>query len=108
MFIKILLVEFFLNCKLVHTVINRRIIQVRTGRKVENSNLILENKMAELNQNKKSQKPGWQDSVGKPLFYLGNKLDTTQMFTGIRQNACSKVIRKLGRKTPISWLLIKN
>ena len=70
MFIKILLVEFFLNCKLVHTVINSRIIQVRTGRKVENSNFILENKMAELNQNKKSQKPGWQDSVGKPYFIL--------------------------------------
>ena len=34
----------------------------------------------------------------KPLFYLGNKSHTTQRFTHILQNRCSKSIKKFVRK----------
>ena len=67
MFIKILLAEFFLNCKLVHTSrSNQQTDELFTLGLVErfkNSNFILESKMAELNQNKKLQQLGWPDSL---------------------------------------------
>ena len=67
MFIKILLEEFFLNCKLVHTSrSNQQTDELFTLGLVErfkNSNFILESKMAELNQNKKLQQLGWSDSL---------------------------------------------
>ena len=41
--------------------------------RLKNSDLILESKMAELNQNKKSQQPGWPDSVWK--LYLISEIN---------------------------------
>ena len=38
--------------------------------RLKSSDLILESKMVELNQNKKSQQPGWPDSVWKLYFIL--------------------------------------
>ena len=60
MFIKILLAEFsyIVNSYILLAVIDRLIIHVRTGKKVEKQRFILESKMAELNQNKRSQQPG--------------------------------------------------
>ena len=63
---------------------------------LKNSDLILESKMAELNQNKISLKPGWPDSVWK--LYLGNKSHTTQLFSRILQNDCSKKTWDKGAK----------
>ena len=65
--------------------------------RLKNSNLILESKIAELNLNKKSQQPGWPDSV-KTLLYLGNKSHTTQLFTRILQNGFSKKTCEKGAK----------
>ena len=42
-----------------------------------------------LNQNKNSKQPCWPDSVWT-LFYLRNKSHTSQLFTRILQNGCSK------------------
>ena len=65
MFIKVLSGEIFEAVKqcIVSAVINRQISDARTGRKVECSNLVLESKMAELNQNKKSKQADWADAV---------------------------------------------
>ena len=41
----------------------------------------------------------------KTLFYLGNKSHTTQLFTRILQMV---ILRKLERKAPSSFLLMKN
>ena len=45
--------------------------------RLKNGDLILESKMAELNQNEKSQQPGWPNSVWKLYFILEIYLNTT-------------------------------
>ena len=42
----------------------------RTGKKIENSDFILESKMAELNRNKNSKQRDWLDVVWKLYFIL--------------------------------------
>ena len=64
-----------------------RLLTLGLVKRLKNSDFILKNKMAELNQNKKSQQPVWPDSVWK-------------LFTCILQNGLSKSIRKLARKAP--------
>ena len=66
---------------------------------LKNIDLILENKMAELNQKKKKFLTTWLTRFCvKTLFYLGSKSHSTQLFTLILQNGCSKKTWKKGAK----------
>ena len=65
--------------------------------RLKNSDLILESKMAELNQNK-SYNNRLTRSCVKTLFYLGNESHTTQLFTCILQNGFSKKTCEKGAK----------
>ena len=66
--------------------------------RLKNSDLILESKMAELNQNKKSQQPGWPDSVWKLYFILEINHIQHNYLQVFYENGYSKSIRKLAWK----------
>ena len=63
---------------------------------LKNIDLILENKMAELNQKKKKILNNLYDQILCENF--GSKSHSTQLFTLILQNGCSKITWKKGAK----------
>ena len=67
--------------------------------RLKNSDFILENKIAELNQNKNLKQLDRPDAVRKHICF-GNEgiAQLTKLFTHVLQNRCFKVIRKFPRK----------
>ena len=66
--------------------------------RLKNSDLILESKMVELNQNKKVTTTRLTRFYVKNLLYLGNKSHKTQLLTRILQNGFSKKTCEKGAK----------
>ena len=61
--------------------------------------------MAELNQNKKSQQPGWSDSVWKLYFILERNRNCLHAFYKM---VVLKVKATLRKSRQVIWLLMEN
>ena len=63
--------------------------------RLKKSDLISESKMSELNQNKKSQQPGWPDSAWKFYFVLEiNHIQHNYLYVFYKMVFLKKLVRK--------------
>ena len=85
-----------------------RFLTLGLVKRFKNSDFILKNKMAEPNQNKKSQQPVWPDFVWKLCFILQINHMQYNCLHVFYKMVILKVLENLRERRHVSWLLMKN